>query len=464
MALEAAGFATRNDAGQRIGRFTLRVLHSPAGEMAADEAVTVDYDDCRLQASLMSLESREIDRTALIDLGRSLAALLLPDGKRGDAPSVREIFARNLEKLGADEGLRLRLRLPAELAVFPWEYLYVERAGGEGADGFLALDPRIAIVRHDALPTEAPLPLVEGDIRVLLALAQAEELPELDLAGERDALQQALQGIDGITSEVCPDATLATLQPLLPGAAIFHFAGHGDFTRRMGARPGTYSGVGYLALADERVSAEQMAINLHGNGVRLAVLAGCQTGRRDGVSVWSGIAPALVKVGIAAVVANQYSILDTCAIAFSRQFYQALAGGLPLERALSAGRIAAYNADPQGRDWGVPVLYLRAASGQLFAGAADGEARRRARQAAEADVEVRLTEIAAGGVVVGADLQRMLNGRLSVAVELAGSVAGTLIGARVKHLEDGGTQVRVDAGRVLGGGRLTGLTGCSKRP
>jgi hypothetical protein len=99
--------------------------------------------------------------------------------------------------------------------------------------------------------------------------------------------------------------------------------------------------------------------------------------------VWSGVAPALVKAEIPAVVANQYSILDKTAIAFSRQFYQALVGGMTIEAAVSAGRIAAYNADNEGRDWGVPVLYLRAADGQLFEGAENGDVRVAARRTVE---------------------------------------------------------------------------------
>ena len=136
----------------------------------------------------------------------------------------------------------------------------------------------------------------------------------------------------------------------------------------MGDLPGTYTGTGELAFQDQRVDAEQLGINLRGQQVRLAVLAGCETGRRKGLSVWSGIAPALTKVDIPAVVANQYSIKDTSAIAFSERFYQALAGGLPIEDAVAAGRLAVYNQDPEGRDWGVPVLYLRAANGHLFEG------------------------------------------------------------------------------------------------
>ncbi|KPV49477.1 hypothetical protein SE17_32420, partial [Kouleothrix aurantiaca] len=158
----------------------------------------------------------------------------------------------------------------------------------------------------------------------------------------------------------------------LPGTAIFHFAGHGVFTRQMADQPGTYTGTGALAFYDQSVDAEQLGINLRGQSVRLAVLGGCETGRRDGVNVWSGVAPALVKQQIPAVIANQLPIKDACAIAFSKQLYGALAGGLPIEQALAAGRVAAYNADKEGRDWGVPVLYMRDADGVLFAATGAG--------------------------------------------------------------------------------------------
>jgi hypothetical protein len=456
MTVEILDAATRTADDKRIGSFKVRVLSSPAGEMSAADAVAVEYDDKDLQSALGKLDRRELDAAGLTALGRTLAVLLLPTTAQGGGASVRELFARSLVKLGADAGLRLRLRLPSDLAVIPWEYAYVERAGGGGMDGFLALDPRIAIVRHEALAAPAAEPALSGDIKIVAALAQAEGLPELDLDEEMQSLTAALDGVAGIRVEPCRQATLQTLQPLLPGAGVFHFAGHGDFTRKMGARPGTYTGTGFLAFGDERVDAEQMGINLRGQGVRLAVLAGCNTGRRDGVSVWSGIAPALVKAEIPAVVANQYKILDKCAVAFSRQFYQALAGGLPIEQAVSAGRIAAYNADKTGRDWGVPVLYLRAADGQLFVGAADPQTRDRCRRAAEADVQVRAKEVKAGGIVVGAEVERMLAGKLAVTVEVAGKVLGKVVGLDIDDVFGGSTSARVDVDEVGDGGAVIG--------
>jgi hypothetical protein len=406
---------------RRLGRFKVRVFSSPAGEMKPKEAVSVEYDDKQLQDSLGQLERRALDRAGLIALGRELALLLLPPKQKGVAVGVRELLDASLACIDPDRGLRLRLRLPPLLAVLPWEYVYVDRAGGgNGMDGFRALDPRVAIVRQEVLPAPAPPPpLVTGDLKVVVALASAAGLQPLDLAREKTILEDALGKQAGITPIFLENATLDEVQAAMPGARVFHFAGHGTFNRQMGDLPGTYTGTGGLALDDRQVKAEQLAINLRGNGVRLAVLGGCETGRRDGVSVWSSIAPALGKAEIPAVVANQFSIKDKCAIAFSRHFYQALVGGLSIERAVSAGRVAAYNADPDGRDWGVPVLYLRAADGRLFEGAADGEVRRQARAAAE-EVISRTSAAGDGNVIGNGSSSRVVKAKV-------GNVSGGMV-------------------------------------
>ena len=151
------------------------------------------------------------------------------------------------------------------------------------------------------------------------------------------------------------------------------------------------------------------------------------------------------------------------------KFYQALAGGLPIERAVAAGRIAAYNEDKQGRDWGVPVLYLRAADGQLFEGAADPEARQRQRNSAEAYVDIRAGEVRAGAVLVGADIDKMLSGKLKVAMRIAGAVLGEAGGAVFGDIEGGSVDVQMDVVEVGPKGSVTGLRvrtfgGASSKP
>lgn len=459
LTIEIADAGVDRQGSARRGRFRVRVLASPTGEMRPEEAVQVEYDDKDLQLRLGRLEARELDAAGMLELGRLLAALLLPPSAPDGRTAVREYFARSFARCDADTGLRLRLRLPPGLSAVPWEYVYVDRTGAAGMDGFLALDPRTPIVRHEVLGTPPDAPVLHGDIRVLAALAEATGLPELDLDAEQRLLDETLNMLPGLRVESCRNPSFAALQSRLVDAGVFHFAGHGDFRREMGAAPGTYTGTGFLALGDERVDATDLALLLRGQGLRLAVLSGCNTARRDGCSVWSGIAPALVAAGIPAVVANQYKIQDRCALAFGRQFYQALAGGLPVERAVAAGRVAAYRADPTGRDWGVPVLYLRAGDGEIFAGAADPKVRERNRAAAEAEVQLRVREIKAGGLVLGAELEHILEGTLGVNIQVAGTVLGRLIGAQVDTHKGGSVSVQIDVDSVGDGGTVIGYKG-----
>jgi hypothetical protein len=78
----------------------------------------------------------------------------------------------------------------------------------------------------------------------------------------------------------------------------------------------------------------------------------------------------------------QFSVQDTLAAVFSGAFYRALVAGLTIDEAVSIGRIAMRGAasatTPDSRDWGVPVLYLRAAEGRVFNPVSDEVARRAA--------------------------------------------------------------------------------------
>lgn len=461
LVIEASDAKVERDPDKRRWRrFKVRVLSSRVGDMTPEQAVPVQCNENDLQDRLRGLDRRELDRDGLLVLGCLLGLLLLPPGQDDAGIGVRELFSRSLDRAEQENaGLRMRLRLPPELAAIPWEYLYLERVGAtDGMAGFLALDPRIAIVRHEALPISAPSPRVTGDIAVLAALASPLNLDLLDLDREEHDLRQALSQQGGVQLTVLKDATLDEVQKALLNTSVFHFAGHGIFQQQSGDLPGTVTGAGSLALDDGMVDAEKLGVHLRGNQVRLVVLGGCETGRRAGAYVWGGIAPALVRFEMPAVVANQYSILDKCAIAFSRQFYCALAGGLPIERAVSAGRIAAYSVDQNGRDWGVPVLYLRTADGELFEGAADAKVREAARQSAEADVNVRVREVAAGGFALGAKVREMLSGKLRVEVNVAGTVYGTVVGGELETLRGGSANVNVQADTVGPGGRFIGAT------
>lgn len=114
---------------------------------------------------------------------------------------------------------------------------------------------------------------------------------------------------------------------------------------------------------------DDLADTIKQGGVRLVVLGACQSARRDPTSFgFTGVAPALMKANIPAVVAMQYVISDPTAILFSTKFYEALAAGLSLDEAVAFGRreMMKLPDDERDQDWGVPVLYLRHEDGNIF--------------------------------------------------------------------------------------------------
>jgi len=355
-------------------RFRVRVTSSPAGEQRYTDAeeVTISPD---LRRRLRSLEKRSLDLPGMIALGEDLAALLFP-------PRARSFLTRSLERLDEDEGLRIRLKANAyALADLPWEYVYVAKPDTprdqKGAEGFLALDRQISFVRYEIMGQSLVDldPVGTDPLRLVMVTADpgGANYPELNLDTERENIERALAGTPDIQAECYADATVETLEEALTRQAhIFHFAGHGQFEGDIGQAFGSMEGEGSLVLIDDRgqpmpFSSEKLAQNLRGRGVRLAVLGACETGRRDQVNAWTGIAPSLSRAGVPAVLAMQYTIRDDNAIAFSRRFYAALAAGEPVDAAVIDGRLAIFNRSSEDdRDWGVPVLYLRAEEGVLF--------------------------------------------------------------------------------------------------
>ncbi len=358
---------------------------------------------------------------------------------------------RSLDRLAPGEGLRLRLRLPPELAGVPWEYLYIGRVQGEkDATGFLALDPRLSIARHEALAVAAEVDRSARPRRLLAALSSpvTEGYVPLDLDRERQVIEAATADVEGLTVDVLADVTAEGLtDALVAGADLFHFAGHGVFEQSgLGARPGSVIGHGAVVLMDAsgnpaHMAADQLAVSLRGRGVQVVVLGACETARRDEEHAWSSVVAALMEAGIPAVVAMQYRVWDDAAIAFARALYRGLVAGLPLDQAMSLGRLQVFNLvnprqDGMWREWGVPVLYLRAAGDVSLPAIEDPAARSAAAEALRVVADLRVAEIGPHGTYVGVE---------------AGAIGG---GSIESHLTVGRFQGRatlVDAAEVSGG-------------
>ena len=394
---------------------------------------------------------QELDSDEQIKLGRQLADRLLPE-------PVRSRFVGAVQDAGPNQGVRLRLLIRDQaLLNIPWEYTYLATGPGpEDRSQFLALNPKVSLVRHpaDDKPPQ-DLELKEpGSIHLLVAMANpaAPGFDDLDLALERSAIVDALDdfSVEGVKLEWKPLLEDASYQELLKRLAkkpeLFHFSGHGFYSEG--------DEYGSLILVEDKTKnsplflpAVDLAKLLQASGVRLAFLGACESSRVEGRSPWTGVAQALVASGVPAVISMQYEVLNTAATFFSRGFYTALASGLTVDESVSYGRLAMLAASAEEEmQWGIPTLYLQAWDGVLFP--------QIAKQPPVVVKEVRKTiRIAIGEVEKGGKLQAIVAKRIKSDLKIKiGEIEGV---ARVIKSDQVDSNIDVKVDRVGKGGKAT---------
>jgi hypothetical protein len=414
----------------------------------------------------------------LVQVGKGLANWLLPDERVNDQETIRDLFVDAMKRAGNEGGVRLRLIIAdGALKQWPWEYVYLDPSGVGGPDamsGFLALDPRISIVRHEPLPHPHPASQDSGanvtDLRMVIAAASPKTQPELKVEEEVSYITGALKDLDvdgtRLTTVPVLDATPPEVARALQGAGstyIFHFAGHGitEAAKRDPFSVGETREEGFVYLLDNKaakteskVRADDLARLLQAAGVRLAVFGACYSGLRSERYPWDGVAGALARRDIPAIITMQYEVIDMHAIAFTQAFYDTLAAGLSLDEAMSAGRLAMYGVtsaqldQPGFLEWGVPVLYSRLSDGQLFP-----ERMERAGATAQAlrnTIQQTVDSIARTGRVVGIRVKG--SGEPFEVIQKATTVEGEMLGAEMDTATSG--TIRQDVTTVRG--NLTG--------
>lgn len=346
----------------RRDEVVLRVSESPVGESPAVAA----------GAGSALGELLERSRTGELD---SLMAEGGPE-RLGqhlyDALVCGPIQQRFLEAVGragsvGATGLRIKLQVDletsqlAEVHALPWEYLYRAEAGS-----FLALDRRFAVVRHLRLPVSRDLPAVPGRLKLLVAVAAPRDRQPLETEEECRRIAANWRGDGAIETRFLTHATLDRLRSQLLAEEIhgLHFIGHGQLDPE--------TGDGLLVLEDERgeaapCSGRDLAIQLADRtSLRWVFLNACSTGISSARRPFGGLAAALLRTGVPAVLAMQRPVSDDAAVVFSDTVYQRLAAGEGIDTAVSEGRLAIHRRLPGSPEWGTPVLFLRSADGELF--------------------------------------------------------------------------------------------------
>jgi CHAT domain/SIR2-like domain len=360
----------RSGGGDASGLFSLRDLDfspKPGGESSASEAEPKAGRAVELNLSEEQLiENRAQPLTA--DDAREFGKQLF---KSVFTEPLYVALKLSLKRAQAGLGLRLVLDLTnvPELAVLPWEFLCNDRT-----NLFLGQTIESPIVRYLHLEDELKPLFVDGPLRVLVMIADVPHLPKLDVEKEWLALKETVKELEEkglIEIERLDEPTLPALQTRLTERMVnkpyhvFHFIGHGAFDAK---------GKGKLLIKQTGsnevypLTAERLSVVLrnHNKTLRLVVLNACEGARTSATESYTGIAQNLLKQGgIPAIIAMQYKISDPAAITFSREFYNGLASGLPVEAALSHARLAIFT-DDNDVEWATPVLYLHASNGQLF--------------------------------------------------------------------------------------------------
>jgi hypothetical protein len=323
----------------------------------------VDTSSGRQVDLLMAVVTRRATEEQLFRLGTLLSDLILPGSVRARLQDSLRVVC------SLEQGLRLRLLIEApELALLPWEYLYLKPNQAPDSElYFLALQPFISIVRHEAIDTGSPWVAERSTYRLVAALAGPADQPPLDLDVDRQVIERIATPVSRgrkIEPVLVPSATRRTLRDALrAGADLFHFSGHGVFDGRSGQiilHQADGSGSDYYG-------ARQLAALLRGARVRLVILSACQTAQRALENPWSGVASALVETGVPAVVASLYSLQDRSAHLLAEELYGSLLEGESVDEALYRIRQAIYQeVGLNSRDWGTLTLHLRLENGVLF--------------------------------------------------------------------------------------------------
>jgi len=138
---------------------------------------------------------------------------------------------------------------------------------------------------------------------------------------------------------------------------VVHFIGHGVYDEEKGE--------GCLIFVNENggeypLGERSVREIFRGRGLSLVFLNACESGRGGRADFNKGVAQSLVAHGLPALVANQYSVLDSSATSFAQHFYWSLAQGMSLGQSAREARIAVnYLLHGEPIDWAVPVLYAR---------------------------------------------------------------------------------------------------------
>jgi hypothetical protein len=349
------------------GEFTTRVVNSPSGgkpsavvQLDVDELLR-DRDALELTVLASAVPGRGVvpaHEERLRRVGRLLFDALF------SGPVLDTYRASVATARASGEALRVVLRLAdPHLAALPWEAMF----DSETEAYICRREALVRLIPAPYTPEQVP---VNPPLRVLVLVASPQGMPSVDIDAERTHLAEALAApiAEGLIelSWLLQASWQSLHESLLSGQwHVLHFIGYRDYDLS--------TDQGLIALVNEDgradlVDTERLADLLHEARPtpRLVVLSSCSSGQQGTHDLFSGSATTLIRNGISAVAAMQFSASDSAANAFARGFYTAIAHGRSVDDATRSGRIEILATSPGTLEWVTPVLHIRGDATQLF--------------------------------------------------------------------------------------------------
>lgn len=355
-----------------------------------------EYDECEIElqaaeaggyVTIVKLPNRAaLGSEAAIQLDWEKLAEAKDNGPAAEGAFLFDTFFTGgpRDKLVEERGLvaqqqkdlRLGLRIPLNLEKLhplSWELLYDTKS-----DMPFAVAPAITLFR--TLDVNAPEgePLAEHPLKVLVVVSspsnlQDKALDAIDPVAAREKLKASFDKFAGQIKYTFleKNATLVNLREALEDDTyhVLHILAHGVIQKDdQGAKKS------FLVLQKDDGTAEFVpedsftTIFEKLSRLRLVVLISCLSAAHSSANALTGLAPRLAGRGIPAVVAMQKFIQFDAAQTFTENFYKWLAQLGIVDAAVNRARYALYT-DPQYKNtgsWGIPVLFMRTARGQLF--------------------------------------------------------------------------------------------------
>ena len=256
-------------------------------------------------------------------------------------------------------GTRLRLIFEnPELASLPWELLY-----DKDSNTFISTDISTLLTRYTKLEKiKQKIKFQETPIKILLIIATPKGLPRINVRCEKKIIQDALQTKIDTNKIILKTESKPTIDRLVSilreeDFNIIHFIGHTNFQNQTGG----------IALIDKDRKVDYIndenfsSLFIGRKSIQLIVMNSCLTAKSS-IESFSGIANAMVKQGLPAVIGMQYPITNKTASIFAEHFYSSLVLDSPIDVALQEARHALSETFSGKPDFAYPVLFLREAN------------------------------------------------------------------------------------------------------